>query len=132
MSADVVLPKQLKIVGWAFIFVGFLALIGTLYTLFNTPMVNINFLMVFIFIGYGLLKRRSLARNFAIACSFVVLIFTLGDLIVVLSGQKSISGLEVAQQISFWAQTILGLAVSGYALWALQSKAVRDAFEGRR
>lgn len=123
------MPKHLKIVGWAFVFVGFLALIQTLYTLLNKPMVNINFLIVFIFVGFGLLKKKPLWRTFALSCSVVVLVFMAGNLIFVISGQKSLSGLPTDMQITFWVQTVLGIAASAYALWALQCKEVRDIFE---
>lgn len=131
MSADVALPKQLKIVGWIFVFIGWLALIQTLYTMFSTPPVNINFLIVFIFVGFGLLKRRQRWRSFANACSLVVLIFYLGNLLLVVTGKIDLTQKPMPIQVEFWVTTTLALAASGYALWALQSKEVREAFEGR-
>lgn len=131
MSADVTIPKHLKIVGWSFIFVGFLALIETLYQLFNAPVVIPNFLLVFIFVGFGLLKRKKLWRSFAISCSFVVLIFTIGNVFLILSGKKSLENAPMDVQIILWIQLVLGIAVSAYALWALQSKPVRAVFEDR-
>lgn len=123
------LPKPLRIVAWAFVFVGFLALVQTLHSLFREPMLNINFLVVFIFVGFGLLKRKPLWRSFAISCSLVVLILLCGNLLLVLFGTKSLQGLPTLSQIFFWAQTLLGIACSGYALWALQNSDVRRIFE---
>ncbi|WOO43380.1 hypothetical protein [Rubellicoccus peritrichatus] len=123
------LPKHLKIVSWAFIFLGFLALIETIYSLLNSPVFYINFFIVFIFVGFALIKKKELWRKFAISCSAVVLIFMIGNVLIVLSGKKTLSDLSAEIQITFWIQAILGIGASAYALWALQSKEVRKAFE---
>lgn len=128
MAATLALPKHLKIVGWFFIFVGFLALIHTLYLYFNTPTPYPNFLLVFIFVGFGLLKCKPMWRSFALACSGVMLVFTLGNIFIVLSGHKSLQGVPDTVLIMFWVQALLGVAVSAYALWALQTKEVKRAF----
>lgn len=123
------LPKHLTYVSWAFIFLGFLALIETLYSLFNRPVLYINFFIVFIFVGFALMKKKELWRKFAISCSAVVLIFMVGNVVIVMSGRKSLEGLPVDIQATFWIQAILGIGASVYALWALQSKEVHTVFE---
>jgi len=123
------MPRHLKIVAWAFIFVGLLALVQTIYTLLKQPVVNINFLIVFIFVGFGLLKKRPLWRTFAISCSIVVLIILIANIIFVATGQKSLTGLPTGILVTFWAQSVIGIAASAYALWALQSSEVRAVFD---
>ena len=122
------MPRHLKIVGWAFVFVGFMALIQTLYTLLNRPMVNIDFLIVFLFVGFGLLKKKPLWRTFALSCSMVVLVLLVGNLLLILFGQKNLGQAPAGVIVTFWVKTILGVAASTYALWALQTKEVVAAF----
>lgn len=121
------LPTHLVIVSCAFLFIGLMALLQTLNSLFNSPRPTIDFFIIFILIGYGLLRRNDLARSFAIACSMVTLIFQVAAVVLILIG-KRVAGVETGQAIIFWVYTALTIAASGYALWALQSSAVRNLF----
>ncbi|WP_309386184.1 hypothetical protein [Cerasicoccus frondis] len=132
---EVVVEKKpinhLTYVAWAFIFIGTLALIQTVQSFVNEPLAAPNFLMVFLVVGWGLLKRKALWRTFALSCSYVFFIFTLGKLFMVIRTPDALSGAPLSQLIMFWLISALMLIGGGYAIWALQTKSVREQFHSK-
>ncbi len=123
--------NHLLYVAWAFIFIGALALVQTVQQFVNNPAPIPNFLVIFIIVGWGLLKRKTLWRSFALSCAYVFIIFTLGNIAMILSGAKSLVQLEGFDLFMFWIQSLLMILAGGYAIWALQTKSVRDQFEAK-
>lgn len=123
--------NHLQYVSWAFIFIGALALIQTAQSFVNDPTPVPDFLIVFIIVGWGLLKRKSLWRTFALSCSYVFFIFTLGNVLMIITGNKSLAMLPTFDIVMFWVRSILMLAAGGYAIWALQTKSVREQFDSK-
>lgn len=123
--------SHLLYVAWAFIFIGALALVQTLQAFLTSPTPVPNFLMVFILVGLGLLRRKSIARTFAMSCAYVIIIFYAGNLFMVISGRLPLPEMGPFEVILFWAIRILAIAASGYALWALQTHKVKEQFEKR-
>lgn len=119
--------NHLLIISWAFIFIGFLALVRTVDSLFNSPRPVIDFLVIFALIGFGLLRRKEMARVFAVACCTVALIFQVVTVALVLYGKRTAgTGVEV---VLFWLINVVVIVASAYGLWALQSKQVRSVFK---
>lgn len=121
------LPTHLLIVSAAFLLIGLLALLQTVNSLFASSRPTIDFFVVFILIGIGLLRNNSQARSYAIICSAVTLVFQIAAVVLVFIG-KRIAGAQTSEALMFWSYAALTLAASGYALWALQSPSVRRSF----
>ncbi|WP_269537850.1 hypothetical protein [Cerasicoccus fimbriatus] len=123
--------NHLVYVAWAFIFIGALALIQTVQAFIYEPLAAPNFLMVFLVVGWGLLKRKAMWRTFALSCAYVFVIFTAGKIIMVLRTPDALSGASTPQLIMFWLISILMVIGGGYAIWALQTKDVRAQFKSK-
>ncbi|WP_309399200.1 hypothetical protein [Cerasicoccus maritimus] len=123
--------NHLTYVAWAFIFIGVLALIQTIESFVNEPLAAPNFLMVFLVVGWGLLKRKAMWRTFALSCAYVFVIFTAGKIFMILKTPDALSGATTTQLLMFWLLSALMLIAGGYAIWALQTKAVRDQFKSK-
>ncbi|MGE9297411.1 MAG: hypothetical protein ACQKBV_14100 [Puniceicoccales bacterium] len=123
--------NHLLYVAWAFIFIGALALIQTVQAFLMSPTPVPNFLMVFLVVGYGLLRRKNMARVFAVSCAYVMIIIYAGNLFFVFSGRLPLPPMTMFDTIAFWVIRILAITASGYALWALQLRRVREQFNER-
>ncbi|MBK1857437.1 hypothetical protein [Cerasicoccus arenae] len=123
--------NHLVCVAWAFIFIGALALVQTIQSFINEPLAVPNFLMVFIVVGWGLLKRKPLWRTFALSCAYVFFIFTVGKILIVVKSPDGMEGAPLFSVVMFWAISVLMIAGGGYAIWALQTKAVRSQFDSK-
>lgn len=119
---------HLLIVSWAFIVIGLLALIRTMDSLFHSSRPSIDFLLVFLLIGIGLLRRSAQARTFAIICCAVQLIFNIAALTLLVAGKKSLSAAGSGSQVLFWITTITSIAACAYGLWVLQIRTARSKF----
>jgi len=122
---------HLLYVAWAFVFMGALALIQTVQSFLSSPTPVPNFLMIFIVVGYGLMRRHNLARQFAISCAYVMIVIYVGNLFFIMSGRLNLPPMDWFQTLAYWLMRFLAIAASAYALWALQKKAVRDEFAGK-
>jgi len=120
--------NHLLYVAWAFIFIGALALIQTVQAFLTSPTPVPNFLMVFLIVGYGLMRRNNIARLFAISCAYVMIIFYAGNLTMIISGRLALPEMGWLPTILFWLIRGLAITASGYALWALQLRTVRNEF----
>lgn len=120
--------NHLLIVSWAFIFIGFLAIIRTVDSLMHSTRPTIDFLIIFALVGYGLLRHNALARSFAIACCWVTLIFQIAAIALVLTGKRTAGADGSTSQILFWLTAVFVVVASIYALWALQNRSVRALF----
>lgn len=123
--------NHLNYVAWAFMFIGAMALIETVQQFINQPAPVPDFLLIFIVVGWGLLKRKAYWRTFALSCAYVFVIFSLGNLAMIFSGVKSLDSLNTLEQVFFWVRTVAMIAAGVYAVWALQTKSVRDQFKSK-
>lgn len=124
-------PNHLMYVAWAFIFIGVLALVQTIQSFVNDPTPVPDFLMIFIVVGWGLLKRKPYWRTFALSCAYVFVIFTAGNIAMILTGAKSLEMLETLELVMFWVRSALMIGAGVYAIWALQTKSVRSQFKSK-
>ncbi|MEO0794777.1 MAG: hypothetical protein AAFX93_06430 [Verrucomicrobiota bacterium] len=120
---------HLSYVAWAFYFIGGMALLQTIHNLFYSPLPVPNFLMAFLAVGWGLKRRISLWRSAALSCSYVMVVFYGGNLLVVLFGNKALPTMSIVDVVLFWGINFFTVIINGYAIWALQLKSVRNQFK---
>jgi len=123
--------NHLNYVAWAFMFIGALALIQTVQSFVNDPTPVPDFLMVFIVVGWGLLKRKAYWRTFALSCAYVFVIFTIGNLVMIFTGSKSLDQLGTLDLVLFWVRCVAMIGAGVYAVWALQISSVRKEFTSK-
>lgn len=125
------LPQELVILAGVLIALGAIALGQTLYSFFAGDARNINFMILFLAAGYGLMKQRAYWRLFTMTISVFVLIFKLAPLLIALiSWSKPYpQGLPVGSQILFWVVTIAAIGVSGWSLFVLQKPSIVRLFQ---
>lgn len=124
------LPTHLLIVACAFLLIGAIALWQSINSLFYSSRPVIDFFVVFILIGAGLLRGNEQSRGYALACSLVMLVFQIAAVVLIILGKRT-AGAQTSAALFFWFNTGLTIAASGYALWVLQSAPVRRIFNGK-
>lgn len=125
------LPQQLVILAGVFMALGALALGQTIYSFFTLDGREIDFMILFLAAGYGLIKLKPYWRLFTLTISVFVLIFTLAPLIIALVSwsRPYPQGLPVGTQVIFWVKTIVSIGASGWALFVLQQPKVASLFK---
>ena len=123
-------PKRPKGVFWlamAYIGLGLLSVFETIsvFVTANMPVPSINFLMVFIIIGIGLLRGSRLARQFAVGCGLLVSLFYIGAIIFHLQLTRN---LDLLMDVIFWLVSGTAVAAGLFSVFILNTEKANDFF----
>ncbi len=121
------LPQSVKLLAWAFILLGVLAIIQTAKSLFEDPVPSINLLVVAFFLGTGLLRHTKKARTRAIYCAFIIVAFYSIGILIQITGERPLGGLFT--QMTFWSISVLAIVAGIYAIYVLNRPSVAKSFK---
>ncbi|QYY37029.1 hypothetical protein [Ruficoccus sp. ZRK36] len=124
------LPKELTILAGILIALGALALVRTVISLTMQGGHNVDFLILMLLAGYGLLRLKPYWRLFTLTISVFVLVFTAMPLIFALLrwSQPYPPGQTVGFQVYFWFVTVMGIGASAWALYVLNKPSIARLF----
>ncbi len=118
------LPPSLIAVAWIFIAFGILAAIDILWAALNQRL-SLNFGVLYLFIGFGLLRLKSQARIWALVFLwFELIIFALLCVLVIVSPSGwyfTFNGVRTT--ITSWKGTVLAVGIllgfTGFTVWQI-------------
>lgn len=115
-------PPSLRVLAWLFLVLGMLALFTTVNS-FLSGRPNLDFNIIFMVVGYGLLQKKELWRKFALALSFVVFTFYTSWLFFTLSGIRPLpESLPTRDVVIYYTFSILASLTCVWAMWVLTRK----------
>ncbi|MDP0497412.1 MAG: hypothetical protein Q7Q73_14515 [Verrucomicrobiota bacterium JB024] len=128
LAAD--LPKELTILAGILMAIGAFALVQTIVSLVTLSGLNVDFKILLLVAGYGLIRLKPYWRLFTQTISVFVLVFSAMPLIIaaVRWTPPYPPGLPVGTQIYFWFITILSIGACGWALYVLKKPSVSKLF----
>lgn len=109
-------PQELKILAFSYLGLGVLALIQSLHSFFSADVPSINFLVIFLIIGLGLLRSHPLARSIAFYCALLVFAFYLACIVFKFFVDHPTN---VIDSILFWIISTCAVGASGWAIFLL-------------
>ncbi|MBC2594498.1 hypothetical protein H5P28_09535 [Ruficoccus amylovorans] len=124
------LPKELTILAGVLMALGAFALVQAIISIVNQNGANINFMVLLLLAGFGLIRLKPYWRLFTLTISIVTLIFVAAPLVIALIrwappyGQGQSMGFIV----SFWITTVVGLGACGWALYVLNKPSIARLF----
>ena len=124
------LPRQIVYLAWAFLFFGTLALADTITSLIGAQQPRINFILIFVLIGLGLIKRKAYWRDLALICCVIAALFYGIHLLTILFGLTPLPE-DTFPRILTIVQSLLTVGISGWAIWVLTRKENQQLFEKR-
>ena len=124
------LPKELTILAGILMALGALALVRTIISLTVQNGHNVDFLILLLVAGYGLIRLKPYWRLFTQTISVFVLIFTSMPLIFALIkwAPPYPPGQPIGAIIYFWLVTIVGIGACGWALYVLNKPSISKLF----
>lgn len=121
-------PTGLTILAQTLVVLGGIACVESINSFLRASVPSINFLVIFVFIGLGLLNRHPLSRSLAFYSALGVFIFYLSSLLfrTMIVQQGGVPpGFE---GFLFWLTTVTAIGASGWALYTLNRPSVRRLF----
>ncbi len=124
------LPKELTILSGVLMALGALALVQSIISVFNQSGATINFMVLLLLAGFGLIRLKPYWRLFTLTISIVTLIFVSVPLLLALIrwAPPYGPGQPLGFIISFWVTSIVGIGACGYALYVLNKPSVTKLF----
>lgn len=124
------LPKELTILAGVLMAIGAFALVQTIISLVTLSAVNVDFKILLLVAGIGLIRLKPYWRLFTQTISVFVLFFSAMPLIIALVrwAPPYPPGLPMGVQVYFWFITVLSIAACGWALYVLKKPSVSKLF----
>lgn len=119
-------PKSLTILAQTLIAVGGLAVIETFRSFLRASVPSINFLVIFVLIGFGLLRRQPMSRSLAFYTAGGVFVFYLMSIIYRVFGPNA--QVDQLSGFFFWLTSVSATVVSGWAVYTLNRPSVVRLF----